>query len=85
MEGTNLARQILDELNKIREIQQQMMNFKEYQHKWNIFVQGQCEATNINKTIEPIIHEPLFAGTSGTKKRRAMTSQRMSRHHQLEK
>lgn len=57
----------------------------EYQHHWNLVIQGQCEATKINISNFRIIPKSVFAGTLGTKNQELNDQTRKSGHHQSER
>lgn len=48
-----------------------IISYLQYQHEWNLFVQGKCEAVVINFTNAPTAPEFLFARPSGTKQKDA--------------
>lgn len=70
MGGHQLGAEILKELKDIKAGQQKIINFQEYQHKWNLIVQGKCEAVKLNISNTLIVHESMFVRTSVTNQQR---------------
>lgn len=46
--GEWIAVEILEEVKRIKEMQEKMLTFMIYQHKWNIFMQNKCDKNEVD-------------------------------------
>lgn len=65
--GQKLGAEILEGPKEIKEMQERLITFMEYQHKWNTYMEGQYKANYINISNVPTVEASLLACTSRVK------------------
>lgn len=72
-------------MEKIKDMQKELVILKEHKHQWNIFMQRKYESNEINISSMPTVKAYVFADTSGGVVKENMKSEKMSRHNQQRK